>query len=44
VLTVVADDSVIRGSAWVPFNQSGANIGELIDSSVAVTDLRVESF
>jgi NADH-quinone oxidoreductase subunit G len=44
VFTVVADDTVVRGSAWVPFNQSGPSIGELIDSNEAVTDLRVESF
>ena len=44
VFKVVADESVVRGSAWVPFNQPGPNIGELIDSSEPVTDLRVESF
>jgi NADH-quinone oxidoreductase subunit G len=44
VFKVVADASVVRGSAWVPFNQPGPNIGELIDSSAAVTDVRVESF
>ncbi len=44
VFKVVADESVVRGSAWVPFNQPGPNIGELIDSSDPVTDVRVESF
>ena len=44
VFTVVADDTVVRGSAWVPFNQPGPSIGELIDSTEAVTDVRVESF
>jgi anaerobic selenocysteine-containing dehydrogenase len=44
VFKVVADSSVVRGSAWVPFNQPGPNIGELIDSTEAVTDVRVESF
>ena len=44
VFTVVADDSVVRGSAWVPFNQPGPSIGELIDSAEVVTDVRVESF
>ncbi|HEY7627276.1 MAG TPA: NADH-quinone oxidoreductase subunit NuoG [Ilumatobacteraceae bacterium] len=44
VLKVVADETVVRGSAWVPFNQPGPNIGELIDATQAVTDLRVESF
>ncbi|MEY2582706.1 MAG: NADH-quinone oxidoreductase subunit [Ilumatobacteraceae bacterium] len=44
VFKVVADESVVRGSAWVPFNQPGPSIGELIDSSDVVTDVRVESF
>jgi len=44
VFKVVADDTVVRGSAWVPFNQPGPSIGELIDSNDVVTDLRVESF
>jgi predicted molibdopterin-dependent oxidoreductase YjgC len=44
VFKVVADDSVVRGSAWVPFNQPGPSIGELIDSADVVTDVRVESF
>jgi NADH-quinone oxidoreductase subunit G len=44
VFRVVADDTVVRGSAWVPFNQPGPSIGELIDSADVVTDLRVESF
>ena len=44
VFTVVADDTVVRGSAWVPFNQPGPSIGELIDSTDVVTDVRVESF
>jgi formylmethanofuran dehydrogenase subunit D len=44
VMKVVADDSVVRGSAWVPFNQPGPNIGELIDATQPVTDVRVETF
>jgi NADH-quinone oxidoreductase subunit G len=44
VFKVVADDTVVRGSAWVPFNQPGPSIGELIDSADVVTDVRVESF
>ncbi|MEP7045976.1 MAG: NADH-quinone oxidoreductase subunit NuoG [Ilumatobacteraceae bacterium] len=44
VFKVVADDSVVRGSAWVPFNQPGPSIGELIDAAAVVTDVRVESF
>jgi len=44
VFKVVADESVVRGSAWVPFNQPGPNVGELIDVSDSVTDVRIESF
>ena len=44
VFKVVADESVVRGSAWVPFNQPGPNVGELIDFADPVTDVRVESF
>jgi NADH-quinone oxidoreductase subunit G len=44
VLQVVLDESVVRGSAWVPFNQPGPSIGELIDSAQPVTDVRLESF
>jgi predicted molibdopterin-dependent oxidoreductase YjgC len=44
VFKVVADDTVVRGSAWVPFNQPGPSVGELIDAADAVTDVRVESF
>ena len=44
VFKVVADETVVRGSAWVPFNQPGPSIGELIDSSEVITDVRVESF
>jgi formylmethanofuran dehydrogenase subunit D len=44
VFKVIADESVVRGSAWVPFNQPGPNVGELIDVSDSVTDLRIESF
>ena len=48
VLTLRADASVQRGSAWVPFNQptsaAGAvKIGDLIDASASVTDVRIES-
>ncbi len=44
VFKIVADDAVVRGSAWVPFNQPGPSIGELIDSTEVVTDVRVETF
>ena len=31
VLPVVADDGVVRGTVWAPFNQPGTDIRELID-------------
>ncbi len=43
VLPLAVDDSVRRGTAWVPFNQSGASPGELIDAAAVVTDVRIES-
>ena len=39
----VADTSVLRGTAWVPFNQPGPNVGELIDCFAAVNDVRIEN-
>jgi predicted molibdopterin-dependent oxidoreductase YjgC len=43
VLPLAADESVQRGTAWIPFNQAGASAGELIDAAAAVTDVRIES-
>lgn len=43
VMKVVSDPSVQRNTAWVPFNQPGTNIGELIDASRPVNDVRVET-
>jgi NADH-quinone oxidoreductase subunit G len=43
VLQVTSDDAVMRGTAWVPFNQPGASIGDLIDCFAAVTDVRIEN-
>ncbi|HAP76098.1 MAG TPA: hypothetical protein DCR14_08460, partial [Acidimicrobiaceae bacterium] len=43
VFTAVADASVLRGTAWVPFNQPGPNVGELIDCFAAVNDVRIET-
>jgi NADH-quinone oxidoreductase subunit G len=42
VLPLVADDLVQRGTVWAPFNQAGADITEIVDSSAAVTDVRIE--
>jgi NADH-quinone oxidoreductase subunit G len=42
VLPVVADEGVVRGTVWAPFDQPGADIRELIDVTVPVIDVRVE--
>jgi hypothetical protein len=34
---------VVRGTVWIPFNQPGGNVGELIDYSAPVTDVRIEN-
>jgi hypothetical protein len=39
---LVADDTVQRGTIWAPFNQAGADITDIVDSSAAVTDVRIE--
>jgi len=41
VMRAVPDASVVRGTVWVPFNQPGGSIGELIDCDAPVTDVRV---
>ena len=54
ILPLATDDSVQRGTAWVPFNQPtvlGAGpdstrtvkVGDLIDAAASVTDVRIES-
>ena len=43
ILQVTADDAILRGTAWVPFNMPGPNIGDLIDCFAAVTDVRIEN-
>ena len=43
VLPVRADATVTKGTAWVPFNQVGADIRELIDGDQPVIDVRVEN-
>ena len=42
-MNVVADDSVQRGTVWAAWAQSGANIGELIDATKWVNDVKVET-
>ncbi|MFT3851556.1 MAG: NADH-quinone oxidoreductase subunit NuoG [Ilumatobacteraceae bacterium] len=43
VLAVEADDDVLRGTAWVPFNQPGPAVGDLVDCTAPVTDVRIET-
>jgi predicted molibdopterin-dependent oxidoreductase YjgC len=43
VLAVEADADVVRGTAWVPFNQPGAPVGDLIDCTAPVVDVRIET-
>jgi NADH-quinone oxidoreductase subunit G len=42
VMPLVADETVERGTIWAPFNQAGADITDIVDSSAAVTDVRIE--
>ena len=42
VLALVANPSVPRGTVWAPFNQTGVDIREVMDSTVPVTDVRIE--
>jgi NADH-quinone oxidoreductase subunit G len=43
LLTLRADTSVLQGTAWVPFNQAGTDIRELLEADAVVTDVRVEN-
>ncbi len=43
VCSVVADATVMRGTAWMPFQHSGANAGDLIDCFAHVNDVRIEN-
>ncbi|MFM8311980.1 MAG: NADH-quinone oxidoreductase subunit NuoG [Ilumatobacteraceae bacterium] len=42
-MTIAADESLLRGTAWVPFNREGGPIGELIDVMSPVNDVRIET-
>ena len=42
VLTLASSVAVPRGVAWVPFNQPGGAISEVIDLDATVTDVRIE--
>jgi NADH-quinone oxidoreductase subunit G len=43
VLRAVPDESVLRGTVRVPFNQPGVNIGDIIDCTADVIDVRIEN-
>jgi len=43
IFSTVADESVLRGTAFVPFNNPGPKVGELIDCFAAVNDVRIEN-
>ena len=43
VMDVKSDESVQRGTVWAAWAQPGANIGELIDSTKWVNDVKVET-
>jgi NADH-quinone oxidoreductase subunit G len=42
VLPLIGDPTVQRGTIWAPFNQAGADISDIVDSTAPVTDVRVE--
>ncbi len=42
VLPVVSNPSIARGVVWAPFNQSGGDVEDIIDSTVAVVDVQIE--
>jgi len=43
LLTLHADESVLKGTAWVPFNQPGTDIRELMNANDLIVDVRVEN-
>jgi NADH-quinone oxidoreductase subunit G len=43
IMRIEADPTVLRGTVWVPFNQPGGNVGDLIDCMAPVTDVRIEN-
>ena len=42
LVTLHESDDVVRGTAWLPVNQTGADVRELIDARAAVTDVKIE--
>jgi hypothetical protein len=43
VVDAVADDGLPTGSVWMPFNQPGGNVAELLDVTKPVIDLQIET-
>jgi NADH-quinone oxidoreductase subunit G len=43
MVNAVADESVPRGNAFLPFNTAGLGAADLIDASAAATDIRMET-
>jgi predicted molibdopterin-dependent oxidoreductase YjgC len=43
VVTIQSDPAVLRGTVWIPFNQPGGTVGELIDCDAPVIDVRIEN-
>jgi NADH-quinone oxidoreductase subunit G len=43
ILTLHADETVLKGTAWVPFNQPGTDIRELLNADDLIVDVRVEN-
>jgi NADH-quinone oxidoreductase subunit G len=43
ILTLHADESVLKGTAWVPFNQPGTDIRALLNANDLIVDVRVEN-
>ena len=43
VLNAVADESVPRGNAFLPFNSAGLGAADRIDASAPFVDVRMET-
>jgi len=42
ILPIHANPGIARGVVWAPFNQGGGSVEELIDSSAAIIDVKIE--
>ena len=42
LITLQESEEVLRGTAWLPVNQTGADVRELIDAQAVVTDVKIE--